>query len=174
MADGKNPRPSQDLERWERELVKAIAATIRTTERADLESVLALHLWQTKQRFGSVAEKWRGLAATVLRNKAANWIRDRQLYESRLTSLDRSPREGETLPPLMDTLRSHGTDADVELALQRVWDELDEVLRRAWALLVEETGNQTRVASRLGVHRNTVRVWVRKIREALERHGFSG
>ena len=175
MVGGKNPKPREGFELWERELVKTIAARIRTTDRDDLESVLAIHLWELKKRFASAARSWKAFARTALRNKAANWIRDRQLAEKRATSLEKLTEDGaDEGPTLTGLLIFQEADIPTQAALSRVWDDLDEGLKRVWALLLEEDGNQARVARRLGKHRNTVRLRIRQIREFLEQHGFEG
>jgi len=153
-------------------LVRSVAARIRTTDREELESVLAIHLFEIKARFGRTALNWRAFAGTALRNKASNWIRDRQLLSGRLTSLD-DTGESETSTSLMNALASPEPDHTLVAALARVRQDLGAHLTAVWDALVESDGNQVEVSRRLGVHRNTVRLWVGKIRETLQRHGMA-
>jgi transposase-like protein len=58
------------------------------------------------------------------------------------------------------------------MALAEVWAEIDPSLRTFWVTLMEEEGNQSKVARKLGIHRNTARAWRERIEEVLRRHGF--
>ncbi len=172
MAGGDDPGPSGSFEPWELALVRAVARTIRTTERDDLESVLAVHLLGLKARFATTARDWRAFAARALRNKAANWIRDRQLAERKFLALDDLFLDCDEGRPASDAAASVDVATDTREAIRWVWDNLDQDLQEAWTVLVEEDGNQIRAAARLRIHRNTLRLWIRKIRDTLKCHGF--
>lgn len=174
MRDPKHRESSvPEIEPWEMALVKMTARRIRTTERDDLESELAVHLMRLKRNPSPVIQDWKALVKKALRNKAINWIRDRQAAEKRMTTLDASREEvsGETFV-LQGVLRSPEPDHHLRIALGRALEELDPELRVLWDLLVQENGNQGKVAKRMGKHRNTVRHWIRSIRQVLKRHGF--
>ena len=173
MSLGHDFDSSPTLEDWEYMLVRSVAARIRTTEREDLESVLAIHLLEIKTRFGTSARNWRAFATTSLRNKASNWIRDRQLLEGRLVSLE--PKGTEDSREVGADERSPRADGDatVTLAVHLARAELGHHLTAVWDVLVEANGNQVEAARRLRVHRNTIRLWLRKIRNTLNRHGLN-
>ena len=163
-----------EIEPWEMALVKTTAQGIRTTDRDELESELARHLLRLKRHPPSGIQDWKALVKKALRNKAVNWIRDRQAREKRMTTLDESRKEdsGETFV-LEDVSCSHSEpDHDLRLAFARAWEELDPQLRTVWEMLLEEKGKQVEVARRLGKHRNTVRLLIRRIQQVLKRHRF--
>jgi RNA polymerase sigma factor (sigma-70 family) len=162
-----------EIESWELGLVKAAARRIRTTDRDELESELARHLLRLKRHPPSGIRNWRAFVNKALRNKAVNWIRDQQAREERLVALDKLSEEdsSETLT-LEDVLKSPEPDHDLRLAFARAWEELDPQLRSVWELLLEEKGKQVAVARRLGKHRNTVRLLIRRIQQVLQRHRF--
>jgi hypothetical protein len=84
------------------------------------------------------------------------------------------PRQGDSdrTFALEDVLTSPEPDNDRRLALARVFEELNPELKILWELLLEEKGNQASVARRSRKHRNTVRLWARRIEQILKRHGF--
>jgi DNA-directed RNA polymerase specialized sigma24 family protein len=153
--------------------VKITAQRIRTTERDDLESELARRLLQLKRYPPSRVRNWDAFVAMVLRHKAANWIRDRQTREVRMVALDESREQDDgAILALEDVLTSPEPDKDLCIDFARLWDGLDPELQTAWTMLGEENGNQSNVARRLGRHRNTIRSWVRKIRQSINAHGL--
>jgi len=172
MGDPRQPdsiTPNLDL--WELELVRRTAARIRTFERDDLESELALHLIRVKRRHRANAHHWKAYLTSALRNKAANWIRDRQRHERFVTHLDASAANDEPMARA-EFLGSSEAGHDLRTAFASVWDALGPELRELWQILMQEDGNQVQAARRLRKHRNTVRAQIRRIRETLRRHGF--
>jgi DNA-directed RNA polymerase specialized sigma24 family protein len=163
------------FEPWERELVQLTARRIRTTERDELESELSRHLLRLRDHHPDGIRDWRAFLATSLRNKAVNWIRDQHAREKRLVALDESRKDDDDETRLFKhVLKSTEPDHDLSIALDGVLRDLDPELRMAWRVLLEENGNQAVVAKRLRKHRNTIRNWIRRIQEILERHGFQG
>jgi RNA polymerase sigma factor (sigma-70 family) len=172
MRGRREPDPVPlNLELWELELVRRTAARIRTLERDDLESELALHLIRVKRRQRARAHLWKAYLTTALRNKAANWIRDRQRHERSVTHLDASVTNDESMARA-EFLGSSEAGHDLRTAFAAVWDELSPEVRELWQILMQEDGNQVQAARRLRKHRNTVRAQIRRIRETLRRHGF--
>lgn len=172
MGGRREPNPVPlNLELWELELVQRTAARIRTFERDDLESELALHLIHVKRRHRARAHHWKGYLTTALRNKAANWIRNRQRQERHVTHLDASVTNDEPMARA-EFLGSSEAGHDLRTAFAAAWDELSPELRELWQILMQEDGNQVQAARRLRKHRNTVRAQIRRIRETLRRHGF--
>jgi DNA-directed RNA polymerase specialized sigma24 family protein len=163
----------EEIESWELALVSTTARRIRTTERDELEADLAQHLLRLKRRPPKGIRDWKAFLTTALRNKAANWIRNQQTREERLARLhEPSQGDSERTFTLEDVLISPEPDHDRRLALARVLEELDTELKIMWELLLEEKGNQAKVARRSGKHRNTVRLWALRIKQVLKRHGF--
>src|SRR6266566_4132658 len=88
MGDPKPDSSRVHCELWELELVRMTAARFRTTEREELEADLALHLLRVKRLHRRRVGHWKAYLAAALRNKASNWIRDRQRHGRGRTDLD--------------------------------------------------------------------------------------
>jgi DNA-directed RNA polymerase specialized sigma24 family protein len=166
---GKHSRrvSSSPVEDWELDLIRNVASRFRTTEREELEAELAKKLADLKSSPLFGIRSWRAYLAKFLFNKASNWIRDTRARERRSTPLPDEYFEVSGLP------ESAPLDENLPIAFQQVWNELAPDLRRFWRILLEEDGNQVATAKKLGIHRNTVRLWIGRIRQALETHGFS-
>jgi len=169
------PKPTRGASRakiasWELALVRAVAGRFRTAEREELEAELARRLLALKLHPPRGIRDWRRYATKFLHNKASNWIRDSRARERRAMALDRPTGESETA--LIDLLSAPEPRHDLRIAFARIWKELDPELRALWQLLLEENGNQLRAARKLGKHRNTVRLWIKKIRKILVSQGF--
>lgn len=170
MAEEQGPENvfHREVQQWELEMIKKVAQAFRTDERADLEAELARRLLMLKENRPSNIRSWKAYLAKFLYNKGANWIRDQRS----------SARRGSAIPDVDESIDIHMSlpgieqESDLRLAFSKAWNELDPELRRFWQVLAEEEGNQVHAAKRLGKHRNTVRLWVRKIKEALAHHGF--
>jgi hypothetical protein len=150
--------------------VKRVAEAFRTTERDELEAELARRLLELKKSAPADIRNWESCTAKFLYNKAANWIRDYRANDARKADL--ADFGEDYLTTLEDILPFAEIDMDFEIAFARVWKELHPDLRLLWEVLLEERGNQAKSARRLGKHRNTVRLWVHKIKQILKRHGF--
>lgn len=167
------PNRHAQIQSWELELISKVARRFSTTEREELEAELARRLLHLKRHLPRGIRDWKAYLAKFLFNKSANWVRDQRAREKRKLSLV------ETREEMFDEIGLGGAvlvsskpDDDLRTAFSDVWKELDPELRLLWEVLLEERGNQTRVAQRLGKHRNTVRLWLRRIRETLAYHGF--
>jgi RNA polymerase sigma factor (sigma-70 family) len=158
-------------EAWELQLVRMTAARFRTTEREELEAELALHLLRVKRFHRARAEHWKAYLAAALRNKASNWIRDRQRRERDRAHLD-VPVSDEESPTRADVVAGPEANEDLRAAFAALWEELEPRLRDVWEILLQEGGNQVQTAKRLNIHRNTLRSWVGRIQEVAARHGF--
>jgi hypothetical protein len=160
---------------WELDLIRKKASTIRTSEREDLEAELGRRLIVLKGLSPSHIRHWEPYVKGFLRKKTANWIRDCRASEARkvaIVELDEDESEGYLATGVSPS--SVEENLDLRIAFAEMWRELDPELRAVWETLDEERGNQTAVARRLGKHRNTIRLWIRKIHELLKRHGFGG
>ena len=154
-------------------MIRKVANRFETTERQDLEAELARSLVLLKTGTPAHIRNWKAYIAKALLNRASNWLRDWRCRQSRNVPL-LPPGEEESAKGFMaeDALFAREADDDLRLALKLVCDELGPDLLRLWDLLIEENGNQRAVARRLGMHRNTVRLWIGKIRRVLKLHGF--
>jgi len=162
----------RNVESWEREILKSVAQRIDTGERDELEAELLLELLRLKSRSLPRARNPKAFLRSALRNRAVDWIQEQQAEQKRTTSLDQPIDPSPDAPTLQDVLPAGGAELDSQIAFIRAWNELDPELRAMWKLLLEERGNQAAVAKRLGKHRNTVRLWLRRIQQILSRHGF--
>lgn len=156
------------VETWELEMVQKVARAFRIFDRDELVAELSRKLVELKQRPPSDVQNWKAYLAKFLYNKASNWVRDTRNRERRVARAETDEDWIGTLP----TGASLHSQEDLRIAFARLWRELDPELRRFWELLAQERGNQANVSRRLGIHRNTARLWIRKIPEILERHGF--
>jgi DNA-directed RNA polymerase specialized sigma24 family protein len=155
---------------WEYELIAKVARRFRTSDRNDLEAELARKLLVLKNEKLSNIRNWRAYLAKFLYNKAANWVRDERARQRRKVDIE-AAEESTTSDFLLDTIRrSPEPDNDLRIAFAPLWNGLDPELKRLWQVLVDEDGNQTRVARRLHKHRNTVRLWIQKIKRTIAKH----
>jgi DNA-directed RNA polymerase specialized sigma24 family protein len=173
VGHGESGNKPQQVAPWEFDLIQKVASRFETTEREDLEAELGRILLRLKVGKPAHVQDWKSYLAKALLNKASNWIRDRRLRQSRIVPLI-APGEEESGAGFITGKGMPGLeiDDDFQLALKLLRNELGPDLLRLWELLIEENGNQLAVARRLRVHRNTVRLWIRKIRQVLELHGF--
>jgi DNA-binding PucR family transcriptional regulator len=160
-----------NIERWEQDLVRLTAARIRTTDREELEAELSSHLLHVKRRHRRRVRHWKAYLRTALENRAKNWIRDSQQNSSGMVSLDAPEGSDESLS-LVDRMVSSEPGPDAGAAIAAAWQGMAPELRKLWQVLLEENGNQTRAAARMKMHRNTMRIWTRRIQKILNAHGF--
>jgi hypothetical protein len=162
------------IEAWELAQIRLAAGRIRTNHRDELEAELARKLLVLKIQQRSDIRNWKLFLAKFLRNKASNWIRDQRTREAKTSSLDSSTEDNDdAVIGLAEILPSREPEPDRRIAFRLAWGELDPDLRFLCKALLEENGNQVRVARRLGLHRNTIRFRIKKIQQVLKRHGFS-
>jgi RNA polymerase sigma factor (sigma-70 family) len=172
-GSGRAKHSRAEIESWELELVRKVARAFRTTEKEDLQAELAGKLLTLKNRSPSGIRDWKAYATKFLYNKADNWIRRWRASEHKKVALLETTEEAVSEPYVSKVvLEAPPREPDLQIAFNRVWDELDPQLRALWEMLLEAKGNQTGVARRIGKHRNTVRLWVRKIQQLLKYHGF--
>jgi DNA-directed RNA polymerase specialized sigma24 family protein len=166
-------RGHAEIESWELDLIRTVAGKFRTTERNELEGELARKLLVLKGQSRLHVRNWRAYVWRFLWNKASNWVRDCRVREGKNVGLSEERSEAEWEDPAGSYVPSAPDEKpDDRIAFARAWQELDTELRRLWETLVEEEDNQAKVARRLGMHRNTVRLWIQKIRRIFAKHGF--
>jgi RNA polymerase sigma factor (sigma-70 family) len=163
----------ENLEQWEQEAIQSVAASFDTLEREDLAAELAWRLLVLKRQRGTHIRNWRAYVYRFLRNKALNWIRKNRPRERNTISID-TPMEAhsEHAHTLADLLPSSDADTADGIALETALDALPQDLRNLLSILVEENWNQLAVSKRLHKHRNTVRAWIGKLRQALATAGL--
>ena len=153
----KHPGPAGQ---FELELVQRVARRWRTTDQSELESALTLHVASLYRKRNTVTD-WKAFLITALNAKANNWLRDRQRHHRDLVSIDQVALEGNEQPAPPDIT---DTNTDDQFLIDRLRRKLPPALSRVLDALVAENYDQTRAAIRLGVHRNTIRNALRRIR----------
>jgi DNA-directed RNA polymerase specialized sigma24 family protein len=162
--DRKQPRPG--LSGWEEKLVSVIARKFERREPEELEAELIRTVLELKARPPPGLRDWERYLAKALHNRANNWVRDLRAKARRESAL---PEPGEE--SLLFSSKSE-VDPESQVALAQLSQQLQPELRNLLELLIQAEGNQTKVARRLRVHRNTVRLWIRKLEQVLVAHGF--
>jgi len=172
VGHGEPGNKPEEIEPWEFDLIQKVANRFETAEREDLEAELSRILLRLKVAKPAHIRNWKSYLAKTLLNKASNWIRDWRFRQSRNVPLPAPSEEHGGGFIIEKGVPGLEIDDDFQLALKLLSDELGPDLLRLWELLIEENGNQLAVARRLGMHRNTVRLWIQKLRQVLEQHGF--
>ena len=154
------------IEAWEIDLVKQVAHAYRS-DREELEAELLKRLLQLKVKHKARARDWKAFLARSLYNVANNFVRDRDLRERRIQSLE---TEDEYHPPasLLDLLPAPQEPLDLRIDLYRLREEMSPQLRDLWDLLVEEEGNVSAAARKLGRPRKTVDYWIQNLKTFLK------
>jgi DNA-directed RNA polymerase specialized sigma24 family protein len=166
---GRTKRGFPEFEAWE-DLIEATARRIHTPEPDELRAELARHLLRLRNQPPKGVRKWEAFLRTALHRKASNWIRNQQTRQKRLISMDTAAKDDASA--LVDILKSPQPNPDQEIALARAREDLDPKLGPVWDLLREENLNIVQLAERLGIHRNTARARIRKIRQISTSHGL--
>jgi hypothetical protein len=136
------------VEGWEMEVVKQVAHAYRT-DREELEAELVRRLVELKIKHQARARDWRAFLARSLYNAANNFVRTRNLRESKMQSLESDDIE-DAPRALADLLAAPEEPIDLRIDLARLREELSPQLRHVWDLLIEEHGNISAVARKLG------------------------
>jgi RNA polymerase sigma factor (sigma-70 family) len=158
------------LDDSEQELIQDIAGQFRTHDRDDLAAELAVCALELKRTRPPGITDWKAYLARVLWNRASNVIRGWRRRDKRVRQ---QGAESEDLEMPTEPPEAAGTDiVEDRLAISAALDSLDTELRVFWLVLAEENGNQVRTGRRLGMHRNTVRLWIKRIRDVLRTHGY--
>jgi DNA-directed RNA polymerase specialized sigma24 family protein len=159
-APAEPDREVEPVHAWELDLLKKVASAFRTPNRDDLDAELAKKLLELKRRRPTQVRDWRAYLAKFFYNKAHNFVRDERARARR----EQAPREPQN--PSLDWKN------DDLLVLDSVWRELSAEEQRLWSMLAECDGNQSRAAQKLGLHRNTIRARLGRIRALLSRRGY--
>ncbi len=163
---GKHGKGRVQVEAWETEVVKQVAHGYRT-DREELEAELFRRLLELKIKHEARARDWRAFLARSLYNAANNFVRNRSLRESKMQSLE--PENIDDAPPaLADLLTAPEEPIDLRIDLARLREEISPRLRQVWDLLIEEQGNVSAVARKLGRPRKSLDYWIGKLRQLLK------
>jgi len=153
-------RDTVPVEDWERELLKKVASAFRTPNRDELQAVLAVKLLELKRRQPPGIRYWPAYVAKFFYNKAHNFVRDERARARRESTEPEAPHSWLNWTP------------DEHFLIARVWERLSPGETLLWSMLAECDGNQSRVARKLGLHRNTVRARIKRIRILLSKSGY--
>jgi RNA polymerase sigma factor (sigma-70 family) len=168
---GDRKRSSPEIEDWENDLIAWAARQAKPRDQEELRDELARHLLLYKIEPKIGVRNWRAYARTFLRNRALNWLRHRRQRET--ASLDESiDVGGEGVFTLADTVAVEHPDHEQRIGLAMAIGQLSPKLQAVWRAYIDAEGNQAEMARRPGVHRNTVSLWVCKIRRVLTAHGL--
>jgi hypothetical protein len=161
------------VELWELKLLKEVARQFRTEDREFLETELLSRLVELKSKPKRHVRQWKNYLWTALWNHAANFMRDRpMIHKTHLDPVESGAEDFEEDHTVGIVLPSLELSLDRQIAFSEVRKELGPKLRRLCELLEEKNGNQVAVARRLRKHRNTIRLWIGRIRKGFKRHGY--
>ncbi|MCX5784565.1 MAG: sigma-70 family RNA polymerase sigma factor [Elusimicrobia bacterium] len=163
---------ARPIEGWEVELAKNVARSFAGfPEWNDLEAELFRKLSVIKSGKREGIKDWKAFLAKSLFNSAHDYIRRWKAGAKLFQPMEIPGKDGEMLS--LEEIIAHPGDPkdsgiDIRLAVESLSPELQEL----WALLMEEGGNQVRVAERLGKPRMTVKYWIDKLKSSLVKRGF--
>jgi DNA-directed RNA polymerase specialized sigma24 family protein len=155
-----NRRGNGEVQKWELDLIVAVARRLRTPDAEELRAVLNAKLLTLKsQTAGLPLVRARAFTWVCLRNAALNWVR-------------RPPTEFVPIDQDGPDPRTENDPLIQSLAIRRLLRDVSpnhlKVLEALWA----EGGSRHRASQRLQCHRNTVGSAVRAIRQVARRHGL--
>jgi RNA polymerase sigma factor (sigma-70 family) len=164
-----NSRRQAGRHDFERELIRRVARRLRELEQSDLEAELWIKLLKIKSRPRKRVRNRTAYLRTALFRHAKNLLRDRPKTEKRKVSIH-EPDEEDSVSITGVVLSYRDSDLDNQIALRAAVQEFPPNLRFLWETLVQVGGNQVEAGKILGLHRNTVRLWLKQIEVILIRH----
>ena len=163
---GKHGRGRLHVEAWEIDLVKQVAHAYRA-DQEELEAELFRRLTELKVKHKARARDWKAYLARSLYNAANRFVRDQNIRDRRIRSLEIED-EDQAPASILDFLPAPEEPLDLRIDLSRLRNEMSPQLRDLWDLLVEEQGNISAVAKKLGRPRKTVDYWLQKLKRFLK------
>lgn len=161
------------IEPWEIGVARSVASAFKTfPEHEDLEAELLKRMLELKERKRPSILDWRGFLAKSLYNAATDYIRRWSFRHRGNISLAAPLSNEDEAASLEDLLAAPEESLDLRIDLSSVMEELPAEFRELWHLLVEERGNMSSAARRIGRPKRTVNFWVGKIKSALKKRGF--
>ncbi len=158
------------VEAWELELAKRIAGSFRSGDE-DLAAVLLERVVKLKAS-GLEIRRWQAFLAQSLYNAAKNFIRHEDVLRRYARSLDFGDQHEDGPSSPREKLVAPEEPVDLRIDLPKVWDALTPEMQTLWQFLLEEEGNTSAVAKRLGRPRKTVEYWIQRLRAFLIDHGM--
>jgi DNA-directed RNA polymerase specialized sigma24 family protein len=154
------------VEAWEINLVKQVAHAYRA-DQEELEAELFRRLTELKVKHKARARDWKAYLARSLYNAANTFVRDQKIRDRRIQSLEIED-EDQAPASMLDLLPAPAEPLDLRIDLGRLRNEISPQLRDLWDLLVEEQGNISAAAQKLGRPRKTVDYWIQKLKTFLK------
>jgi DNA-directed RNA polymerase specialized sigma24 family protein len=154
------------VEAWEINLVKQVVHAYRA-DQEELEAELFRRLSEMKVKHKARARDWKAYLARSLYNAANTFVRDQNIRHRRIQSLEIED-EDQAPASLLDLLPAPEEPLDLRIDLCRLRNEMSPQLRDLWDLLVEEQGNISAAAKKLGRPRKTVDYWIQKLKTFLK------
>lgn len=157
---------SFEIEKWEIELASKIASSFKSFhEKEDLEADLFKKLLEIKS-VKIQAKDWKSFLAKTLFNAAHDYLRRHNRRAKYYQPLEIYRKDDDSNTDSMEESIASATDTknlDIKIAL----DKLSPELRNLWDILMEEGGNESQTARRLGKPRTTIKYWIKKLKDLL-------
>jgi DNA-directed RNA polymerase specialized sigma24 family protein len=154
------------VDAWEIDLVRQITHAYRS-DHEELEAELFRRFTELKVKHKARATDWKAYLARSLYNAANRFVRDQNTRDRRLQSLEIEDDE-HAGASMLDFLPAPDEPLDLRIDLCRLREEMSPQLRDLWDLLVEEQGNVSAAAKKLGRPRKTVDYWIQKLKTFLK------
>lgn len=159
-------------------MAKGIARSFKTFEQFDdLEAEVLLKLAELKSKQPAHAEDWKSFLASSLFNTAKDCIKKHDNWAKRARSFEdqeaeyKEENKNRTWEDRF--LVQSEIDPDFLIQWDPAWAALDAELKNLWQILMEEEGNITATAIRLGLPRKTVEYQVKtKLAGFFKEKGF--
>jgi transposase len=152
-------RPLPGLADWERDLAAWTAMRFERVEPEELEAELRKTIIELKAGPLSHVQHWGKYLTTALHRRAINWKRDRRAVAKRELTLSEPDTETRLF------FSSKQDDLDDQLTMAQFRKRLGAELRAVLEVLEKHNFNQVKAAQELGIHRNTLHSWIRKIKQ---------
>jgi DNA-directed RNA polymerase specialized sigma24 family protein len=158
---------------WENAKIEVITRRFPDVPVVEMESQLRFRLLVLKLRPRRNIPHWKAYRAEALRNEALNFAgKWRKRRQKELSPTQLEGVEDEIAERQESFFGAEMPDLDRRIAFRAAWAKLPQELREFWLLLDQVGGNLTRASERMGIHRNTGRLWEGRIREVLREHGL--
>jgi DNA-directed RNA polymerase specialized sigma24 family protein len=169
-APQEEERPTPErLEGWEKDQIEALAHGFEGLPTDELKGHLFAKLAELKRHPPADTRDWKSYCWHSLRNERSNfarWWQRRQAHEWSPSQIESVEEPGE------EFFGYEASDEDTRLAVRVALQTLPPEIRHCARVYEEEGYSQARTAIRLGKHRNTIRLWLQRIREAFEAQGL--
>lgn len=167
--DGRT-RYSPGFEDWEMAAINYAARLAREPqEQEELRAELARKVLVLRSRPRTKVTHWKAYVTTSLIHEAKRWLILQRSGKSTV-SLDADAFEDTDHLPVSMLRRLSVHEGDFGVAARQFWQDLRPEDQNLLILLEEASGNQVAVAKILGIHRNTVALWLKRIRKVWKKH----